>query len=94
MQGHTPTGLTSKKLLKNSLFRWLLLSLFGFAFVATRTRTASGPDISLVYPSYGKKKELANILSFSYTVKSVKLYNSLATWGNSLTILNTPCGPN
>lgn len=40
--------LTSKKLVKNSLLSGLSTSLFGFAFVATSTLTASGPVTSAV----------------------------------------------
>lgn len=40
--------LTSRKLLKNSLLSGLSTSLFGFAFVATSTLTASGPVTSAV----------------------------------------------
>lgn len=43
--------LTSKKLLKNSLLSGLSTSLFGFAFLATSTLTASGPVTSAVQPS-------------------------------------------
>ncbi|BAS93960.1 Os05g0406300 [Oryza sativa Japonica Group] len=59
--------LTSRKLLKNSLSSRLLLSTFTLAFVATQTRTASGPDSSLVYPS----SHLPFLLSFARQKLSV-----------------------
>lgn len=54
--------LTSKKLLENSFSSELFLSVLGFALVATRTQTPSGPDTSLVYPSYEDFRKISKCI--------------------------------